>query len=206
MSADSRSDQQLFLSTSSGICTSCGMLNAVLLLAILVGIGQAGNTIAGPLFLFLCSKGLCEWLFWKRAAYLVPSWKGLWAMPSWAWRNLAICCVLILGELTCEIYLVYLCIQSGLLPACGFLYLSGCMVASAWIVGTLIEYLRRKVALITMFMGCAIVTSLAFYNFESPVISPLVLLCCKGLLVHLALIARAAIASTFQWARAGAQS
>lgn len=201
MSTRSRSGQQVFVSTSSGICSSFGMLNAVALLAIFIAMGQFSKAIAGPLFLFLCSKGLCEWLFWKRVAYLVPSWKGLWAMPSWVWSNLAICCVLILGELASEIYLVYSCSQSGMLPAWGFLYLSGCMVASAWIVGTLLEYVRRKVALIGMFVGCGIVICLMVYPFERPVMSPLALLCCKGLLVHLALAARAAIASTFEWAK-----
>lgn len=181
--------------TASGICTSIGMLNNVVILGLFLALGIDPNSLGGPIFLIICSKGISEWIFIKRCSQLIPppSNPALERSRQFTF-NLGACFVFALLEVACEISLLIACIHSGMQPAWAFFWLACCMAASGWLVGALAESFRKKEILIYMVCGCV---ATLFAAWAIPEKYLLLLLCGKGLLVHVTLMARSAVADTY---------
>jgi hypothetical protein len=169
----------------------------------------------GPInLIFLVSttfgaKGLIEWLFWNSFSNrlnAIPdfkNWKAVVNRSLLDHPNVGVALITILTDIATDVALVYFSLKTSLPMLWIFLSLLGCQALSSPIQGFLSDCFSQKKSLLFALIAClcAIGYATTFHWDGQPndySKQMLFVLCCKGLLGNVYVIARAAIAKVIK--------
>jgi len=204
----------------SGAGTALGFLPHVLTLCILLVMKIPPKSVTSLVVFTIAAKLLGEWLFWGHFQRRMDSeprlknWRLVTNQALLSHPNVYVALLMMFADFLIDITLVYTALKTPISPTLVFLFLLGCQIISAPIQGVLSDYFSQKKSLLfATFIGMlCIILSLqispenesaknSFSNLLSSVsVSNLtiILLCVKGLLGNLTVIARAAIAEVIK--------
>lgn len=210
----------------SGLATAFGFLpHLITLIVVLIsGMDPRGAT---PLILFtIGARLLGEWLFWRKflpdrldSEGRFRNWRSVVNQSLLSHPNVSVALIVMLGDICLDATLVYLALQTSISPIWVFLSLLGCQALSSPIQGALSDCFSQKKSLIfALIMGMvagvavgelpldgkihapsmySVHSLLGLASFTLPV-QMFIILCGKGLLANLTVIARAAIAQVIK--------
>ena len=189
----------------SGVGTALGFSPHVLALCLFLFMGIPARSVA-PLVVFtIAAKLLGEWLFWGHFQTRMDSeprlknWRSVTNQSLLSHPNVYVALLMMLADSLIEVTLVYTALKTSIHPALVFLYLLGCQIISAPIQGILSDYFSQKKSLLfAAFIGMLCIFLSLQISQENGIALTITLLCAKGLLGNLTVIARAAIAEVIK--------
>ncbi len=209
----------------SGFSTSLGLLPHIATLGLLLMIGIPPRSVTSLIVFTVGAKLLGEWLFWNHCKRRMDSeehlknWRLVVDSSLFSRNNVFVALLMILVDAMVDALLVYTALQTSLPPIWIFLALLGSQLLSSPIQGVLSDYFcQTKSILFACFIGMVA----AIFSIELPVhgkpfdpsqfsflnliglssfavdIQMALILCGKGLLGNLTIIARASIAEVIK--------
>ena len=204
----------------SGTGTALGFLPHVLTLCVLLIMKIPPKSVGSLVVFTIAAKLLGEWLFWGHFQRRMDSeprlknWRSITNQSLLSHPNVYVALLMMFADSLVDITLVYTALKTSIPPTLVFLCLLGCQIISAPIQGVLSDYFSQKKALLfAAFVGMVcIFLSLQISpekesakDFLSTLASSIsvgnltiILLCAKGLLGNLTVIARAAVAEVIK--------
>lgn len=205
----------------SGVGTSLGLLPHILTLCILLLTGAPPRSVTSLIVFTIGAKLLGEWLFWSHCKRRMDSeehlknWRLVVDSSLFSRNNVFTALLMILLDVIVDALLIYTALQTSLPPIWIFLTLLGCQLLSSPIQGVLSDYFCQTKSLL---FACCIGIVAAIFSMDLPVhgkpfdpsqfsllnliglssftvdMQMALILCGKGLLGNLTVIARASIA------------
>jgi len=209
----------------SGGGTALGLLPHILTLCVLLSTGISPRSVTFLIVFTIGAKLLGEWLFWNPCKSRMDSevklknWRAAVDQSLLSHPNVFVSLLMILADALVDATLVYTALKTSLPPTWIFLALLGCQLLSSPIQGILSDYFsQKKSMLFAAFIGIIA----AIFSLELPIHGKILdssqfsflsltglssltvtmqmalILCGKGLLGNLTVIARAAIAEVIK--------
>ncbi|NGX46641.1 MAG: hypothetical protein K1000chlam3_00001, partial [Chlamydiae bacterium] len=205
----------------SGIFTGIGLLPHIFTMVFFLTIGLPPNYISFLVIFTIGAKLLGEWLFWnyfKKRINLkeeLTSWRSVIDRSLLSHPNVLISLLMFCTDIVVDVILIHIALQTSISPIWIFLGFLVCQALFSPIQGFLSDcFSRRKSLLFASFMGIfavflakeilldGSVQETSIYSISSliglssfkPSVQMLLILCSKGILANLTVIARAAIA------------
>jgi len=203
----------------SGTGTALGFLPHVLTLCVLLVMKIPPKSVTSLVVFTIAAKLLGEWLFWGHFQRRMDSepklknWRSVTNQSLLSHPNVYVALLMMFADSLVDITLVYMALKTSIPSTLVFLYLLGCQIISAPIQGVLSDYFSQKKSLLfAAFIGmlCILLslqispengakdhlsTLISYISMSNLTIT---LLCAKGLLGNLTVIARAAIAEVIK--------
>ena len=209
----------------SGCGTSLGLLPHILTLCLLLMTGIPPRCVTSLIVFTIGAKFLGEWLFWNHCKRRMDSevklknWRAAVDQSLLSHPNVFVALLMMFADALVDATLVYTALKTSLPPTWIFLALLGCQLLSSPIQGVLSDYFsQKKSMLFAAFIGIMA----AIFSLELPVHGKIpdssqfsllsltglssftvamqmaLVLCGKGLLGNLTVIARAAVAEVIK--------
>ena len=204
----------------SGLCTSMWLLIHVAVLGIFL-ISGANPSVSSLIIFTVLSKMLAEKLFWKRAIDRMDeaglgNWRDLINRDLILHSNVWMSFLMIFADILLDIVLIYTAFKTSLSPVLILFIFLGCQLLCAPFQGLISDYFNKKKSLffaivigILVFLASGQVFSegwdehpslglliirLLYLSSCNPGVQMIVLLCLKGSLGNITVIARSCIA------------
>lgn len=192
----------------SGTFTLVGLLPHILFLTFIFATNGPIN-ITFLISTTIAAKVLVEWLFWKsfsnrlNAIPDLKNWKTVINNSLLSHPNVGVTLLVMLADIVTDATLIHLCLKAALPMLWTFLSLLGCQALSSPIQGFLSDCFSQKKSLLFALIVSlfAIGFTMTFHWEQQPndfSKQMLFVLCCKGLLGNVYVIARAAIAKVIK--------
>ncbi|MBP7074558.1 MAG: hypothetical protein KBA81_04145 [Rhabdochlamydiaceae bacterium] len=205
----------------SGISTAFGLLPHILTLCFLLVTGIPPQSVTSLVVFTVGAKLLGEWLFWnhcKRRMDAEPQlkcWRLVLNQSLFSHPNVVISFILMLVDGVIDMIIINIALKTSIPPIWIFLSFLGCQALASPIQGVLSDVFSQKKCLIfANIMGIIALSVVAGFPLEKaarepyisvinflglssfvPATQMLFILCGKGLLANLTVIARSAIAT-----------
>jgi hypothetical protein len=207
----------------SGIGTAIGLLPHVFILCILLFI-DSQRSITSMIIFTLAAKFLGEWIFWKHCKERMDSesklknWRSVVEQSLLSHPNVFTALLMMFADIFVDVTLVHTALKTSVPPIWVFVALLGCQMIASPVQGALSDYFsQKKSMLFAAFIGIAAL----IFSLEIPVegkiwetpmyllnltglssfpvaVQMAIILCGKGLLGNITVIARAAIAEVIK--------
>lgn len=192
----------------SGVGASLGLLPHVINLCILLSLGTQLNSIASLVVLTIGAKLLGEWIFWRLCISRLNSekelknWRSVINNSLFSQPNAVVALVMMFVDAFLDAALIFMAFKTVLPALWIFLVLLSCQMISSPIQGVLPDYFSQRKSLI--FASAAglfawTLTGAHLKNIGEYSTKMICILCIKGLLGNLTVIARAAIAEVIKF-------
>jgi hypothetical protein len=209
----------------SGGGTALGLLPHILTLCVLLITGLPPRSVTSLIVFTVGAKLLGEWLFWNHCKRRMDSevklknWRAAVDQSLLSHPNVFTALLMMFADALVDATLVYTALKTSLPPTWVFLALLGCQLLSSPIQGVLSDYFSQKKSLL---FAASIGIIAVIFSLELPVHGKIpdpsqfsllnltglssftlamqmaLILCGKGLLGNLTVIARAAIAEVIK--------